>query len=91
MYLNGCDNMGFFGFGKKQKMVKLVGKYVNQRLKHKRSFKNQLERLDAQLQHEEIDQLERDRLRDLLEANYYQQQQEDWKRIQNKYINPLIS
>ena len=83
--------MGFnFGFGKKQKMVKLIDKYVNQRIKHKRSFEEQLMRFDAQLQHEEIDQLERDRLRDLLEAKYYQQQQEEWIPIQNKYCNPLI-
>jgi hypothetical protein len=77
------------GFGKKRKMGKLMGKYVNQRIKHRKSLKQQLERLDAQLKDKKIDQLERDRLRDLLEAKYYQQQQKEWKIIQTKYTNPF--
>ena len=52
--------MGFsFSFGKKQKMGKLIGFYVNQRIQHKRTYEEELERLDTQLQHEKIDKLER--------------------------------
>lgn len=75
--------MGFnFGFRKKQRMAKLIDNYVNQRIQHKRSYGEQLERLDAQLKHENIDKLERDRLKTILEAKYYKQQQEDWNQIQ---------
>ena len=48
--------MGFsFSFGKKQKMGKLIGFYVNQRIQHKRTYEEELERLDTQLQHEKIE------------------------------------
>ena len=75
--------MGFsFSFGKKPKTGKLMGKYVNQRIQHKKSYQEQLDRLDSQLQQENIDKLERDRLRTILEAKYYEQQQEDWEQLQ---------
>ncbi len=75
--------MGFnFSFGKKPKTGKLISKYVNQRIEHKKSYQEQLDRLDSQLQHENIDKIERDRLRTILETKYYQQQQEDWNQLQ---------
>jgi hypothetical protein len=75
--------MGFnFSFGKKPKTGKLIGKYVNHRIQHKKSYQEQLDRLDSQLQHENIDEIERDRLRTILEAKYYEQQQEDWDQLQ---------
>ena len=79
-----------FGFRKKQKVGKLIGHYVKERIKERQSYNDQLERLVAQLQDETIDQLEHDRLRDLLDATYYQQQQEAWSSIQNKYAKPLV-
>ena len=79
----GCEIMGFsFSFAKKPKTGKLIGKYVDQRNQHKKSYQEQLDRLDLQLQHENIDKIERDRLRTILEAKYYQQQQEDWDQLQ---------
>ena len=85
VYLEGYDNMGFsFHYRKKQKMGKLIGYYVNQRIQHKRAYEQELNRLDAQLQHEKIDKLERDRLRTILETEYYEQQQEDWKHIKKR-------
>ena len=66
------------GFRKKPKKVKLIGKYVNQRIEHKKTYKEQLDRLDSQLEQENIDKFERGRLRTILEAKYYEQQQEDW-------------
>ena len=71
-----------FNFRKKNKKGKLIGKYVNQRIQHKKSYQEQLDRLDSQLQHENIDKLERDRLRTILEAKYYEHQQEDWDRFE---------
>jgi len=77
--------MGFsFSFGKKQKMGKLIGFYVNQRIQHKRTYEEELERLDTQLQHEKIDKLERVRLRTILVTKYFEQQQDDWNRIQKR-------
>jgi len=84
--------MGFnFGFRKKQNVGKLIGYYVKERIKEKQSYTEQLEILVAQLQDETIDQLEHDRLRDLLDANYYQQQQEILSHVQNKYSGLLVS
>ena len=59
-----------------------MGKYVYQRIQHKKSYQEQLDRLDSLLQHENIDKIERDRLRTILEAKYYETQQEDWDRLQ---------
>jgi len=84
--------MGFnFGFRKKQKVGTLITHYVKERIKGRQSYTEQLERLLAQLQDETIDQLEHDRLRDLLDANYFQQQQEAWSHVQNKYSALLVS
>jgi len=77
--------MGFsFSFGKKQKMVKLIGHYVNQRIQHTRTYEEELERLDTQLQHEKIDKIERNRLITILETNYYEQQQKDWNHTKKR-------
>ena len=77
--------MGFsFGLRKKQNTSRLIGKYVNQRKQHKKSYQEQLERLDSQLEHENIDKIERDRFRTILEAKYYEKQQEDWLQIQEQ-------
>lgn len=79
----GCEIMGFsWSFRKKPKTGKLIGKYVNQRIRHKKLYQENLDRLDSQLQHENIDKIERDRLRTILEAKYYEQQQEDWDQLQ---------
>jgi hypothetical protein len=67
---------------KKSKKGKLIQKYVNQRVRQKRLYQEQLDRLDSQLKHENIDLNERDRLRTILEAKYYEQQQDDWDQLQ---------
>ena len=75
--------MGFnFSFGKKPKKSKVICKFVNQRIQHKKAYQEQLDRLDSQLQLENIDQLERERLRTILEAKFYEQQQEDLEQLQ---------
>jgi hypothetical protein len=67
--------VGFnLGFGKKPKKGKLIEKFVNQRIEHKKNYKEQLNRLDFQLKQEKIDSLERDRLITILEAKYYEKQ-----------------
>ena len=70
-------------FGKKPKKGKLIGKYVNQRVENKKTYQQQLDRLDSQLEQENIDKIERDRFRTILEAKYYEQQQEDWDKFEN--------
>jgi len=82
-YLNGWDNMGFhFAFWKKQKIGKLIGGYVSDRVKEKRAFQEQLKRLDSQLQEETIDQQIYERLRDVLEVNFIQQREKARTSIQ---------
>ena len=82
-YKLGSEMMNFnFSFGKKPKKNKLICKFVNQRIQHKKVYQEQLDRLDSQLQLENIDQLERERLRTILEAKFYEQQQEDLEQLQ---------
>lgn len=75
-----------FGFGlrKKQKTGKLMKKYIIQRLEHKKAYKKEIDQLDFQLKNEKIDKIEQERLRGVLEAKYYEQQLEDWNKIQKK-------
>jgi hypothetical protein len=89
LYLKECDNMGF-NFGKKRKMRKLIGNYVSFRIKEKRAFDDQLKRLDAQLHDKKIEPDIYERLREILEIKYFQQQ-EEWANIKDKFFNPLIS
>jgi predicted Ser/Thr protein kinase len=92
VYRNGGDNMGLSApFGKKHKFRKLVKNYVTFRVKEKRAFDEQRKLLAAQLRDKIIDPHDYERLREVLEANYFQQQQEEWAKIKNKFYNPLNS
>jgi hypothetical protein len=71
---------------KKSKKCKLIEKYVNQRILQKRIYQEQLDRLYSQLQSENIDKNERDRLSTILEAKYYERQQDDWEKLQKIII-----
>ncbi len=72
-----------FAFWKKQKMGKLIGDYVSDRVKEKRAFQEQLKRIYAQLQDKTIDQQLYDRLRDILEVKFIQQREDALTNIQN--------
>jgi hypothetical protein len=80
---------GMLGFRKKSKMAKLVSRYIDQRVAKKKSFEEQLGELDDQLKREKIGLQERDRLIFLLQTQFYQQQERQWKQIQEKYVNPI--
>jgi hypothetical protein len=81
-YLKGWDEMGFnFSFGKKKKIGKSIRTYVADRVKEKRSFEKQLERLEAQLQNETVDQDTYERFRDVLEINFVKQREEALERF----------
>ena len=79
------------GFGKKRKMAKLLGKFIDQRIDQKRSFEEQLGELDDRLKKEKIDLQERDRLIFLLQTQFYQYQEKQWEHIQKKYVNPITT
>ena len=82
--------MGFsLPFGKERKMRKLIGNYIKERVREKRAFDEQTRRIDAQLKDEQIDMQIHERLRGILETQYYQKQQEQWARVENKFQNPL--
>ena len=72
-------------------MRKLIGDYVDFRVKEKRAFDEHVKRLDAQLRDKIIEQDIYDRFITVLEAKYFQKQQESWAKIQNKFRNPLNS
>jgi regulator of replication initiation timing len=67
-----------FGFtiGKSSSTIKLIRKYVKERVKENQTLSDQLERLDAQLEDKTIDEYTYERLRDVLEINSIKQREE---------------
>jgi len=63
-------------FGKSKKAVKLIQKYVKERVKENQLINSQHERLDAQLQNKTIDKDTYKRLRNVLEINSIKQREE---------------
>ena len=90
LHLKGWDNMGIM-FGKKRKMRNLIKKYVSFRVKERKAYNEQLKRLDAQLHDKKIDSDTYERLKEVLEAKYYEEQHEEWVKVQDQFFNPLIS
>ena len=79
-----------FGKRRSARMIKLVTKYIDQRVEQKKSFEEELGRLDDRLKKEKIDLTERDRLAFMLQTQFYEQQKKQWKNVQEKYVNPII-
>ena len=79
--------MGFsFTTPKTTNTAKLINRYIKERIKEKQLFNNQIERLDKQLQNEIIDEYTYERLRDVLEINFFKQRNETLeKAIIKKY------
>jgi len=63
-------------FGKSKKAVKLIQKYVKERVKKNQLINSQRERLDAQLQNKTIDKDTYKRLRNVLEIYSIKQREE---------------
>ena len=69
--------MGFrFTLKRTNNQVKFIRKYVNQRVIEKKALNEQLNRIDSQLQNDTIDKHTYDRLRDVLEINFFKQREE---------------
>ena len=75
-----------FGFAKKNKKnsIKLIRKYVQERIKEKQTLNEQLNRLADQMQNNTIDQYTYERLRDVLEINSIKQREEALDKAFNK-------
>ena len=56
--------------------VKLIRKYVSERAKEKKVFDDQLQRIDSQLHNNSIDEYMYERLRGVLEINFFKQREE---------------
>lgn len=84
--------MGFsLFFGKKMKMRRLVKNYIKLRIKEKKTFDQQVKCLESQLGDNQIVKSTFERLKEILETQYYQRQQKEWAKIENKFQNPLRS
>jgi hypothetical protein len=69
--------MGFgFTLKRTNNSVKFIRKYVYQRAKEKQTFTDQLKRIESQLQNDTIDKYTYERLRDVLEINFFKQREE---------------
>lgn len=75
-----------FSFGKKKKMGKSIRAYVTGRVKEKRAFEEQLGRLEVQLRNEILDQFTYERMKDILEVNFVQHQEESREHMQNTFL-----
>ncbi len=78
----GCK----LSFWKKKKIEKSIRAYMTNRVKEKRSFQEQLKRLEFQLQNNTLDQFSYERMRDILEINFVQQQEESRAYMQNTVL-----
>ncbi len=78
--------MGFkLSFWKKKKIEKSIRAYMTSRVKETRSFQEQLKRLEFQLQNKTLDRFTYERMRDVLEINFVQQQEESRAHLQNTF------
>ena len=78
--------MGFkLNFWKKKKVEKSIRAYMASRVKEKRSFQEQLKRLEFQFQNKRLDRFTYERMRDVLEINFIQQQEESRTHLQNTF------
>jgi ribosomal protein L31E len=69
--------MGFgFTLKRTNNSVKFIRTYVYQRAKEKQIFTDQLKRIESQLQNDTIDKYTYERLRDVLEINFFKQREE---------------
>ena len=62
--------------GKKRKQKKLIREYIRDQVKQKRSFDEQLKKLEAQFRSKLIDESTYERLRDILEIQFMKQREE---------------
>jgi len=67
-------------------MGKSMRAYVTGRVKEKRAFEEQLKRLEVQLEDKILDQFTFERMRDILEASFVQQQEESRVQMQNTFL-----
>jgi hypothetical protein len=72
----------FFGSRKKQEKDKIENQEIYLRIKFRRLYLEQLNRLEKNLQQENIDSIELSRLRTILKTQFCKTQLEDWKQFQ---------
>lgn len=80
-----------FMFKKKWVIDKSVHNYIRSRVKKNRDFQEQKKLLDTQLQNKKIELDTYERLKDILETEYYKTQIEELTKIQTKFQNTLHS
>ena len=78
-------------FGKERKIQKLIRNYIKDRAREKRAFNEQIKRLDAQFDDEQINWQTYERFRMILENQYYQRQEEEWAKTRNNFQNTINS
>jgi hypothetical protein len=72
----------FFGSRKKQEKKENEDNLIYLRIKYRKLYLDQLDRLEKNLQQENIDNTELYRLRTILEARFWKTQLEDWRQFQ---------
>lgn len=78
-----------FGFGKKKKIGKFMGNYIEARRNERRAFEKELEKLDVLLRDGIIDQETYQRMKDMLEVAFVRQREEALASLQDTFLNTL--
>ena len=72
----------FFGSRKKQEKTEIEDQKNYLRIKFRKLYLEQLDRLEKNLQKENIDKIELNRLRTILEIKFCETRQKDWIKFQ---------
>lgn len=72
----------FFGSRKKQEKTEIEDQKIYLRIKFRKLYLEQLDRLEKNLQKENIDKIELNRLRTILEIKFCETRQKDWIKFQ---------
>lgn len=72
----------FFGSRKKQEKHEIENNLIYLRIKFRKLYLEQIDRLEKNLQQKNIDNIELNRLRTILETKFCETQLKDWKQFQ---------
>lgn len=72
----------FFGPRKKHEKHEIEDNLIYLRIKFRKMYLEQIDRLEKNLQQENIDNIELNRLRTILETKFCETQLKDWKKFQ---------
>ena len=78
-----------FGFKKRKKISEFIGEYIEAKMKERRAFEKELEKLDVWLRDNIIDHETYQRMKDVLEVAFVRQREKALASLQDTFLNTL--